>query len=193
MARQAGTITIARHGQPAISRDVLLSPAEYGAFWERYESTGLTAGQSAPEHLTRAADEAEVVIVSTRPRAVQSAQVLLGGKPFRQDPRLIEAPLPHPPFPGFLRLTPQLWGFFARVWWWFFNHHRGQETWAQARTRAAAIAAEVAREAEEGRNVLIIAHGFFNFMVGAELRRLGWRKAWGRGWKYWSTRRYERR
>ncbi len=29
-------------------------------------------------------------------------------------------------------------------------------------------------------------------MIGLELRRLGWRLVKGRGWRYWSTRYYER-
>ena len=36
------------------------------------------------------------------------------------------------------------------------------------------------------------AHGFFNSMIGMELRRLGWRCVKGRGWRYWSTRYFER-
>jgi hypothetical protein len=30
-------------------------------------------------------------------------------------------------------------------------------------------------------------------MMGLELKRAGWKKVQGRGWKYWSTRRFERR
>lgn len=193
MAIKAGSIVIARHGEPAISRDVLLSAHEYGKFWDEYELTGLKDGQSAPEHLSKAALEADVVVVSSRKRAIDSARVLVGDAAFTPDERLIEAPLPHPPFPAFVRLNPRLWGFFSRCWWWWFNHHRGQETRAQATERARAVAAELSRQADEGKNVLVVAHGFFNAMLGVELRRLGWKRAWGRGWKYWSTRRYERR
>jgi broad specificity phosphatase PhoE len=193
MARQAGTITIARHGQPAISRDVRLNAAEYEAFWARYEIGGLAEPQSAPEHLTGTAEKADVVFVSTRRRAVESARILVGNREVFEDVRLIEAPLPSPPFPHLLKMSPKLWGFFARFWWWWFNHHKGQETRRQASARAKAAAADISAEADKGKNVLVIAHGFFNAMLGVELRRLGWRKTWGRGWKYWSTRRYERR
>ena len=44
-----------------------------------------------------------------------------------------------------------------------------------------------------GCDVVVLAHGFFNFMVGRALRRRGWRLTANQGWKYWSTRRYERR
>lgn len=190
---KSGRITLARHGEPDIDRSVRLSAAEYGAFWERYENVGLKEGQGPPQHLIEAAREADVVLVSTRLRAIRSAMLLAEGAPFRQDVRLIEAPLPHPPFPDFIRLSPRNWGFFSRLWWWLFNHNRGQETRVEAAIRARVVAAELSTLADGGQNVLVCAHGYFNAMIGYQLRRLGWRRAWGRGWKYWSTRRYERR
>ncbi len=193
MANKAGAITIARHGEPAIARDVRLNAQGYEAFWADYEVGGLKHEQAAPEHLSETAGKADVVFVSTRRRALESARILVGNREVFQDVRLIEAPLPAPPFPAFLRMSPRLWGFFARFWWWWFNHHKGQETKAQASARAHAMAAEISAVADEGKQVLVIAHGFYNAMLGVELRRLGWRKTWGRGWKYWSTRRYERR
>ena len=59
--------------------------------------------------------------------------------------------------------------------------------------RAREAAKMISDEADQGRCVLVFAHGFFNAMLGMELNRLGWRKVWGRGYKYWSTRRFERR
>lgn len=194
MSSKAGTITLARHGEPALSRKVRLNPREYGEFWGKYEVGGLVEGQKAPDFLVQWAKEADVVWVSTRRRAIESATILLGeGADTIVDARLIEAPLPPPPWPAFVRLTPRVWGFWARFWWWWFNHHAGQETKAQATLRARAVIADIIRSAEDGKNVLVVAHGFFNAMMGLELQRAGWRKVQGRGWKYWSTRRFERR
>ena len=188
-----GSITITRHGEPALSRKVSLTAAGYSEFWAKYEVGGLVVGQSAPAHLAAHAVEADVIWVSTRRRALESARILVGERATIEDVRLIEAPLPPPPFPGFVRMSPKYWGFFARFWWWWFNHHAGQETRAEATARARSVVAEIAAEAQAGKNVLVVAHGFFNAMLGLELARLGWRKVWGRGWKYWSTRRFERR
>ena len=119
MSSKAGTITLARHGEPALSRKVRLNPREYGEFWGKYEVGGLTEGQKAPDFLMEWAREADVVWVSTRRRAIESAEILLGqGAKTIVDARLIEAPLPPPPWPAFIRLTPRLWGFWARFWWW---------------------------------------------------------------------------
>ena len=194
MISKAGTITLARHGEPALSRKVRLNPREYGEFWGKYEVGGLVEGQKAPDFLVEWAKEADVVWVSTRRRAIESAAILLGeGADTIVDARLIEAPLPPPPWPAVVRLTPRVWGFWARFWWWWFNHHDGQETKAQATLRARAVIADVIKSAGDGKNVLVVAHGFFYAMMGLELKRAGWKKVQGRGWKYWSTRRFERR
>jgi broad specificity phosphatase PhoE len=189
----SGTITVARHGEPALSRKISLNSAGYGEFWARYEEGGLLAGQTPPDHLIEAGGRADVVFVSSRRRAVESAKLVLGDRAFEPDVRLIEAPLPAPPWPGFVKMSPRLWGFFSRFWWWWFNHHAGQETRAQATLRAREMAKAISAEADAGKNVLVFAHGFFNAMLGMELIRLGWRRVWGRGYKYWSTRRFERR
>lgn len=192
-----GTITLARHGEPALSRKLKLSPSGYGKFWEKYEVGGLLEGQTAPEHLMQWAREADVVFVSTRLRAQQSARILLGDKPKArviEDGRLIEAPLPPPPWPEFVKMTPKLWGFWARFWWWWFNYFPvGVESRDEARARGRAALVDITREAEAGNNVLVVAHGFFNSMVGLDLPKMGWKKVSGSGWKYWSTRRYVRR
>jgi broad specificity phosphatase PhoE len=189
----AGSITIARHGEPALSRKVKLTPAQYAEFWAKYEVGGLLPGQTTPPHLVEESKAATVIYVSTRRRALESARILIGSRSITEDVRLIEAPLPPPPFPRWLKMSPKLWGFFARFWWWWFNHHAGQESRAVATVRVREMAQIFSNRADAGEQVLVVAHGFLNFMLGMELLRMGWRRVWGRGYKYWSTRRFERR
>ena len=193
MKPRSGTITLARHGEPALSRKVRLDAAGYAEFWARYEEGGILEGQAAPADLIEAAKAADVIFTSSRRRAVESARLVLGERTFEEDVCFIEAPLPPPPLPAFIRMSPRIWGFFSRVSWWWFNHHAGQETRAQATVRARDAAKRISDAADQGRNVLVFAHGFFNAMLGLELIRLGWKRTWGRGYKYWSTRRFERR
>jgi hypothetical protein len=188
---RAGAIILTRHGEPDLSRKVRLNAAGYAAWWARYEGMGLKPGQSAPARLQAAARDA-VLICSTRPRSTDPAPGGPHGRDFETDVALIEAPLPPPDWPGWLKLAPRTWGFVARVWWWFFNHHAGQETRAQAEARAEAIADRLIATADQGRDVLVIAHGFFNTMIGMVLRRRGWRLVEDQGYRYWSSRRFER-
>jgi broad specificity phosphatase PhoE len=189
---RSGTITLARHGEPALSRKVRLSSGEYREFWARYEVMGLLPGQTPPAHLAGFVEACDVLIASTRLRAIESAQTVGRGKAFQREALLVEAPLPPPPWPKWVRLSPKLWGFFARFWWWFFNHHEGGETRRQAEMRADQAAQKLETLAGEGRDVVVLAHGFFNVMIGRALRRRGWKRTLREGYKYWSTQRFER-
>jgi broad specificity phosphatase PhoE len=189
--RKIGAITLARHGEPALSRKVKLSSKEYRVFWAQYELMGLLPGQTPPEHLVGFVQDCDVLISSTRLRAVESAQAVGKGKAFTQDEVLIEAPLPPPNWP-LIRLSPKIWGFMARFHWWYFNHHQGEENRRESEARADRAAAKLETMAEGGQNVVVLAHGFFNVLIDRALRKRGWRRTFREGYKYWSTRRFER-
>lgn len=192
VSARPGAITLARHGEPALSRKVRLSSAGYREWWGRYEAGGLKAGQTPPPRLLECARSADVIVASIRPRSVETATAVSGGRDVAPHPVMVEAPLPPPRLPGFLKLSPRAWGVLARAAWWFFNHHEGQETRAQAQIRAREAADHLEHLAASGGDVLVLAHGFFNAMVGNELKRRGWRLVQDEGYRYWSARRFVR-
>lgn len=191
-AARPGAIVLARHGEPDIHRKVMLTAHGYRDYWSRYEQLGIRPGQKPPHQLIEQTARAGVIISSVRNRSIESALALAAGREFSRTPLFVEAPLPPPNWPTFVKMSPKLWGFIARFWWWFFNHHEGQETRREAEGRADRAADMIIEMAENGDDVVVLAHGFFNFMVGRALRRRGWRLTANQGWKYWSTRRYER-
>ena len=190
-AGRPGAVILVRHGEPALSREVRLSASEYRDWWALYEEGGLKAVQETPEDLKAVAANAGVVLASTRLRSIQSADLLTGGGSFTRELGFIEAPLPPPRFPAWLKLSPRIWGFLARFWWWWFNHHEGQESRREAQGRAAVAADRLIALAAGGADVLLVAHGFFNAMIGRALIAKGWRRTLGRGYRYWSVRRFE--
>ncbi len=187
-----GSITLARHGEPALSRRIRLDAAGYRRWWAAYEEGGILPGQTPPDGLLSLAREADVIFASTRRRAVETAEAVLAGKHFVRDPLFIEAPLPPPRLPGFVRFGPRTWGVMARTSWWL-GGHAGEESRDAAKARAREAADRLVRAAEAEGRVLVLAHGYFNMMVGRELRKRGWRLAEDRGFKYWAVRRFERR
>lgn len=191
-AARPGAIVLARHGEPDIHRKVMLTAHGYREYWSRYEQLGIRPGQTPPALLIEQTARAGVIISSVRNRSIESALALAAGREFARTPLFVEAPLPPPNWPSFVKMSPKIWGFIARFWWWFFNHHEGQETRRQAEARADQAADMIIDLARDGQDVVVLAHGFFNFMVGRALRRRGWRLTANQGWKYWSTRRYER-
>jgi len=190
--RRHGAIILARHGEPALSRKVRLTAAEYRAFWANYEIGGILPGQTPPDRLQRFVAECGTLVSSTRLRAIESARTMVGSRVFEHHEVLIEAPLPPPNFPSWLKLSPRIWGFMARFWWWYFNHHEGEETRAEAEARADRAAALLISLAADGENVVVLAHGFFNHLIGRSLKKLGWKLTESEGYKYWSMRRFER-
>ena len=188
-AGQYGAIVLARHGEPALSRKIKLDARAYDRWWAAYEAGGILPDQTPPLELLQAARQADVIFSSTRRRAGETAEAL--GRPFAQEAILVEAPLPAPRTAGVLRLGPKAWGVLTRLLW-YLGHSAGQESRSQAWARARAVADRLEAEAQGRREVLVIAHGFFNGMVGVELTRRGWRCVRDRGFKYWSTRRFER-
>ncbi len=187
-----GVITLARHGEPALSRKVRLNAPEYGDWWARYEIGGLKAGQTPPDGLIAIARDVDVIIASTRRRAIETANAVVGDRVFTTDETFIEAPLPPPPWPLWLKMSPKRLGFFARFWWWFFDHHGGQETRAQAEVRAGEAADRLAALADQGQDVLVLAHGFFNWMIADALKQRGLTKLVDEGHAYWSIKRFSR-
>ncbi len=189
---QPGSIVLARHGEPALSRKIKLDARAYDRWWAAYEAGGILPGQTAPLELMEDARRADVIFTSIRRRAIETADVVVQGRAFTRDVMFVEAPLPAPPTPAAVRLGPKAWGVIARLLW-YLGHSAGQESRRDAWARARAAAERLIAEADAGREVLVVAHGFFNGMVGVELTRRGWRCVRDRGFKYWSTRRFERR
>jgi broad specificity phosphatase PhoE len=186
----AGVIILSRHGRPALSRQVLLNADEYRAWWARYEVGGLLPDQCAPPELVQMAEAAQVVATSTRRRAIESAALAAPGRAPLSEAIFIEAPLPPPPFPSWLRLSPRIWGFLTRFLWWFFDVHFDQESRAQAEARAEVAADRLIEMAAAG-DVILFAHGFFNILISRAFRARGWRYSAKNGWRYWSIKRLD--
>jgi broad specificity phosphatase PhoE len=192
LAAAPGAIVLARHGEPALSRRVRLDADGYRRWWASYEEGGLLHDQRPPAKLVNVAKSAGTVFSSTRRRSLETARAVAGPSGFRADPIFVEAPLPPPRLPGFIKLSPRSWGVLARTAWWYFGHHEDGESRAAATARAREAAERLAAAAAGGEDVVLLAHGFFNAMIGRELRALGWRRVSTGGYRYWCAQRFER-
>ena len=174
-----------------MSRRIKLTAAGYRRYWAAYEAGGIVDPDKAPSGLMELARQADVIFASIRQRAVETAEAVVQGRHFIRDAMFVEAPLPPPYWPAWIKLSPRNWGVVARAYW-YFGRNDGLETRREAEARARAAAARLSTETDLGQHVLLVAHGYFNLMVARELKRLGWKLVWGRGYKYWSTRRFIR-
>lgn len=192
VAARRGVILLARHGEPSLSRRVKLDAEGYRRWWARYEEGGLLSDQQAPPELIDAAARSSKVYASIRRRSQETAGKLRLDGEIQVDELFIEAPLPPPPFPSWIKLSPRAWGFLSRFWWWWFNHHAGEESRGEAEVRAGRAAERLIEDADAGQDVMVVAHGFFNAMIGLQLKARGWKCVSDGGYGYWSARKFER-
>src|SRR5437764_8315813 len=102
----------------------------------------------------------------------------------------IEAPLASPRIP-ILRMKVSKWAVVARVLW-YAGYHPEIENYRKAKQRAAAAAGILIRRARADGAAALIAHGYFNFLIGRELRRRGFRKSGSHRAKFWNAVVYDR-
>ncbi|GGY39743.1 histidine phosphatase family protein [Parvularcula lutaonensis] len=192
-----GMIVTARHGRPNVDRSVKITAREYGRWWANYDLTGLAPDQEPPQSLIDIASNAEVVLCSTMPRAIETADAVVdSARIVPRDSLFVEAPLPPPPFfPDWIKLTPTTWGVISRTFWFLGYAPKGCESHRKARKRVKAVADRLVAEVESsGGDVLLCAHGYLNWMIHRVLIKRGWELVEHRGGNdYWSHRAYRKK
>lgn len=183
-------IILARHGEPDLSRQVRLNWRGYKYWWRLYDEAGLKPSQNAPKIIKDLAKQADIVIASTLPRAIETAERAIGGPVKKLEPLLVEAPLP-PPNLGYFRFKPTTWGAIARISWCLGFSGEG-ESQVEAKVRAEKAAEVLSDEAAGGKMLFVAAHGWFNRMIRPALKRRGFKCVEDHGDLHWSYRRYER-
>lgn len=188
----AGTmrIILIRHGRPAIAIAPRTSHGEFRTYIDDYEAAGLDPTSAPPEHLQDLVRELEVVFTSGRPRSTESAKALAPNAELIADPLFVEAPLASPRIP-LLRMTVPTWAVMARILW-HAGYHPEIEDYRRARSRAADAADILMGRGRKDGQAALVAHGYFNLMIGRELRRRGFTKTGSHRVQYWNTVIYER-
>ncbi|MBL6853376.1 MAG: histidine phosphatase family protein [Alphaproteobacteria bacterium] len=182
-------IVLLRHGKPAIPTNPRTSHSEFRTYIDHYEAAGLDPTSVPPEELQDLVRELTAVYTSGKPRSTDSARALAPHAELIADPLFVEAPLASPRIP-LLKMKVPAWAVVARILW-HAGYHPEIENYRRAKQRAS-DAADILmkRAAKEGRTVLV-AHGYFNAMIGRELRRRGFRKSGSHRVKYWNAVIYE--
>ena len=183
-------IILIRHGQP----DIALAPRTghhgFRDYIDAYEAAGLEPSSLPPEELRGLVKELGAVFTSGKPRAHQSAARLAPHAQLIADPLFVEAPLASPPLP-LLKLRVPKWAVMSRILW-HMGFTPGIENYRRARHRAAQAADILVARARDTGAAALVAHGYFNWMIGRQLRRRGFVKRGTHQARYWNTVIYER-
>lgn len=189
MAQKPGDIVIARHGRPSVPWKGWMSATGWDDWLARYEASGLVPNQTPPADLVTIARHSTHLMASTRPRAMETAKWLAPHRDADISDLFIEAHLPAPRLPSFMRFSPKGWGVICRTVW-IFGYTGGGESAKLAWERTGRAADLLIEKAADG-DVLLCAHGWFNRMLRRELKRRGWMCVRDGGDRYWSYRRFQ--
>ncbi|HWY63469.1 MAG TPA: histidine phosphatase family protein [Rhizomicrobium sp.] len=187
-ARGARIILI-RHGQPDLPLRPRANHREFGAYIAAYEAAGLDPLSLPPREIADLIKELTFVFTSGRPRAHESARVLAPHAELVADVLFAEAPLASPRIP-LIRMRVPKWAVVARLLW-HAGYHPDIENYAVARTRAIRAADILVGKAMHGGAVALVAHGYFNAMIGRQLRRRGWARSGSHRVQYWNAVIYD--
>ncbi len=90
-----------------------------------------------------------------------------------------------------LKMSVPKWAVISRVLW-HLGFAPGIENAKAARQRAEAAAQALIARARQDGTVALVAHGYFNFLIGRVLARRGFRRSGSHRARYWNTVIYER-
>jgi len=184
-------IILIRHGRPAIDTAPRTSHGEFRTYIDDYEAAGLDPTSAPPEELQDLVKELSAVFTSGKPRAHESAKALAPNAELIADPLFVEAPLASPRIP-LLRMKVPKWAVVARILW-HAGYHPEIENYRRAKSRAATAAAILMHRAREDGQAVLVAHGYFNLMIGRELRHRGFTKTGSHRAQYWNAVTYEKK
>jgi broad specificity phosphatase PhoE len=183
-------ILLIRHGQPHIALRPRTGHAGFAEYIAAYEEAGLSPANLPPQELQDLARALDHVFTSSLPRSYQSAAALAPHAEQIADPLFVEAPLAAPVIP-LLRMRVSKWAVLSRLLW-YVGFHPGIESPRRAAARAAQAADILIARARKSGITAVVAHGYFNWMIGRQLVRRGFARKGSHRAQYWNTVIYER-
>jgi broad specificity phosphatase PhoE len=186
----AGRIILIRHGQPSIPVAPRASHREFRNYIDAYEQSGLDPRSAPPEELQDLVGELAAVFTSGKKRADESARILAPNAELIADPLFAEAPLAAPRIP-LLKMRVPKWAVVARIFW-HAGYHPEIENYRRAKNRAIKAAEILIIRARTDGAAALVAHGYFNFLIGRELRRRGFAKSGSHRARFWNAVIYTR-
>ena len=191
LRHNVGTITLIRHGPPAVSLRQRVRGHQFRQFVARYDAAKIERQAQPPRAAKQVMSQADWVFASNRPRAMHTAELLGVPKSPVVDERFREIEFPVD-FPRHFRFSALTWTVIALTLW-RLGYSAQCEPLARARARARAAAdmleqqidnpqpiasqsmtGQSATDDQSGGSVELVAHGGINRLIAIELRRRGW-------------------
>jgi hypothetical protein len=162
---------LARHGRPTLTHRAWISAADLFVWIQSWSMAKVITGEVPPITERRAA-ESGVILTSTLPRSIQSADVLGTSVRVVSEAVFYEADLPHPKW-CFPRLPVAIWAVCFRMAR-FLGYSSNAESFALASARAQRCADRLLELARQHVSVFIVEHGIMTMLIAKQLFRRGW-------------------
>ena len=182
-------ITLIRHGKPAIDPAPRTSHREFRSYIDDYEEAGLDPTSAPPEELQDLIGELGVVFTSGRKRADESAKMLAPNAELIVDPLFAESPLASPRIP-LLKMKVTKWAVVSRLMW-YAGFSPKIENYRRSKRRAKQAAEILVARAQKDGEAALVAHGYFNYLIGIALKRRGYKQTGTHKAKFWNAVIYE--
>jgi broad specificity phosphatase PhoE len=183
-------IILVRHGKPAIATSPRTSHHGFRRYIDAYQDAGLDPQSAPPDELLDLVKGLNAVFTSGAPRATDSARTLLPEASIIADPLFAEAPLAAPRIP-LVKMKVPVWAVMARIMW-HAGYHPEIEDYRRAKARATAAADILLKRAGVNDGVaVLVAHGYFNAMIGRVLKKRGLRRTGSHRVRFWNAVVYE--
>lgn len=178
-------ISFIRSGQLDMQNETM-TITEFQTWMEAYGNIDIIKGDMIPRETIKVIQGAKLVVSSDSKQAVQSAVKLTESLSFIQSSLFREAVIPsHFPVPKWLKCRHNTWVIFGRVLW-VMGYSKGVESYGEAKLRAKQAADTLIGYATVFQRIVLVGHGYFNMLIGLELRARGWNglptfqvKPWG--------------
>lgn len=161
----------------------------FATYIDDYEAAGLDPASLPPQELRELVRELDTVFSSDRARSHQSARALAPHAQLISDSLFVEAPLASPRIPWLNMQVPK-WAVLSRILW-HAGFHPKIENARGARMRAVRAADLLIARAREKGVAVLVAHGYFNWMIGRELARRGFARTGSHQARYWNAVTYQ--
>ena len=164
-------IILSRHGKPKLRHWAWVTPHQMKEWICAYDQADVLL-DGVPTDTMEVATASGIVVSSTLPRCVQSAQHLSQGRAFVTEKIFCEAGLPHPHW-RFPKLPLSVWGVVFRLAW-FSGFSGNTESFAQANSRAHTAAQRLIELAKENGSAFLVGHGIMTMLIAKHLLAMGW-------------------
>jgi broad specificity phosphatase PhoE len=191
LAVERTRVILVRHGKPAIPTNPRTSHHGFRRYIDAYQDAGLDPQSAPPDELLDLVKGLNAVFTSGFPRANDSARTLLPEAEIIADPLFAEAPLAAPRIP-LVKMKVPVWAVMARIMW-HAGYHPEIENYRRAKARASLAADILLARAESNNGVaVLVAHGYFNAMIGRVLKKRGFSRTGAHRVRFWNAVIYDR-